>query len=89
MDADSGQMARADFHLLTSDGFQIAVREVKLAASGTKKNPPVILVHGLRIPGIASFDLAVPRGIVGRRSGEIRICHLCDGRQRLWQLDQT
>jgi hypothetical protein len=62
MDADSGQMARADFHLLTSDGFQIAVREVKLAASGTKKNPPVILVHGLRIPGIASFDLAVPPG---------------------------
>jgi pimeloyl-ACP methyl ester carboxylesterase len=29
------------------------------------------------------------RGIVGRKSGKFRICRSRDGRQRLWQLDQT
>jgi pimeloyl-ACP methyl ester carboxylesterase len=55
-------LVRSDFHALTSDGFQIAIREVKLSASETKRTPPVILVHGVRAPGIASFDLAVPGG---------------------------
>jgi hypothetical protein len=62
MVADTGQLARIDFHVLTSDGFQIAVREVRLFASGTRKPPPIILVHGVRVPGIASFDLPVPGG---------------------------
>jgi pimeloyl-ACP methyl ester carboxylesterase len=62
MTADADQMGRTDFHVLTSDGFQIAVREVGLSASEVKRRPPVILVHGLRVPGIASFDLPVPGG---------------------------
>lgn len=62
MSADTDQVARTDFHVLTSDGVQIAVREVRRSASEAKKRPPVILVHGLRVPGIASFDLPVPGG---------------------------
>lgn len=56
------QFGRSDFHVLTSDGFQIAVREVKLSTSEGAKVPPIILVHGARVPGIASFDLSVPGG---------------------------
>jgi pimeloyl-ACP methyl ester carboxylesterase len=62
MNAETDQLARTDFHVLTSDRFQIAVREVRLSASEAKKAPPIILVHGVRVPGIASFDLPVPGG---------------------------
>jgi Partial alpha/beta-hydrolase lipase region len=61
MIADTDLLARTDFHVLTSDGFLIAVREIRVSPSEPRKTP-VILVHGLRVPGIASFDLPVPGG---------------------------
>jgi pimeloyl-ACP methyl ester carboxylesterase len=36
----------------------LGVREVRLSATGR----PVLLLHGARVPGIASFDLPVPGG---------------------------
>jgi len=59
---NAGQFSRTDFHVLTSDGFQIAVREIKLLTNEGAKTPSIILVHGARVPGIASFDLTVPGG---------------------------
>lgn len=59
---NAGQFSRTDFHVLTSDGFQIAVREIKLLTDEGAKTPSIILVHGARVPGIASFDLTVPGG---------------------------
>src|SRR5207244_4901404 len=58
----AGQFSRTDFYALTSDGFQIAVREVKISTNRGIKTPPIILVHGARVPGIASFDLPVAGG---------------------------
>jgi hypothetical protein len=61
--AATSQFSRTEFHVRTNDGFQIAVREVKLSNNGGTKKRPIILVHGARVPGIASFDLpgrAVP-----------------------------
>lgn len=58
----ASQFSRTEFHVRTSDGFQIAVREVKLSNNGGIKKPPIILVHGARVPGVASFDLPVPGG---------------------------
>jgi hypothetical protein len=87
--ADTGPLERTDFHVLTSDGVQIAVREVRLTANEPRKSTPIILVHGVRVPGIASFDLPVPGGSLAADLASFRIRHLCDGRQRVWQLDQT
>ncbi|RZQ59498.1 alpha/beta hydrolase [Amycolatopsis suaedae] len=58
-DADGGQAQRQTLFTRTADGFTVAVREVRPArASGT----PVVLLHGARVPGEASFDLPVPGG---------------------------
>jgi pimeloyl-ACP methyl ester carboxylesterase len=35
------------------------VREVK---GGAEPGRPILLIHGARVPGLASFDLDVPRG---------------------------
>ena len=51
---------REDFFVKTTDGYDIAVRAV--AAASDASRPPVILVHGARVPGIGSFDLPVPGG---------------------------
>jgi pimeloyl-ACP methyl ester carboxylesterase len=55
------QVARAD-HLISSDpGIRIFVREVSPERAGENR-PPILLLHGARVPGLASFDLAVPGG---------------------------
>ncbi|TWT05831.1 alpha/beta hydrolase [Reyranella sp. CPCC 100927] len=51
---------REDFFVKTADGYDIAVRAVAAAPGASR--PPVILVHGARVPGIGSFDLPVPGG---------------------------
>ncbi|UBU09030.1 alpha/beta fold hydrolase [Nonomuraea gerenzanensis] len=52
---------RSDFHVTSDPGVRIAVREV--SAPGTRHDrPPVLLLHGARVPGVASFDLRVPGG---------------------------
>lgn len=54
-------VARRDFRVTTEDGVGIFVRELRPegVAAGSE---PVILIHGARVPGIASFDLPVPGG---------------------------
>lgn len=51
---------REDFRVATRDGYEIAVRE--LASGAVANGPPLVLLHGARVPGIASFDLPVPGG---------------------------
>ncbi|MER8748380.1 alpha/beta hydrolase [Mesorhizobium sp. M1050] len=57
----SAEIRREDFQVTTDYGVQLAVREVSDTKAGGGK-PPVILVHGARVPGIASFDLPVQGG---------------------------
>lgn len=52
-------LARAELFTTTDDGVRIHMREV---APPAPRGAPLILVHGARAPGIASFDLAVPGG---------------------------
>ncbi|VIO72393.1 2-succinyl-6-hydroxy-2, 4-cyclohexadiene-1-carboxylate synthase [Bradyrhizobium ivorense] len=54
-------VARHDFHVTTEDGMRLCVRELH-TAGGDQHAQPVILIHGARVPGIASFDLMVPDG---------------------------
>ncbi|MHB1265203.1 MAG: alpha/beta hydrolase [Gemmatimonadaceae bacterium] len=59
--AASAQVVRTD-HVVPSDpGVSIFVREVRVQASETRQ-PPILLLHGARVPGVASFDLPVPGG---------------------------
>jgi pimeloyl-ACP methyl ester carboxylesterase len=51
---------RDDFRVVTSDGVGIHVREIRPASR--RHAEPLILIHGARVPGIASFDLDVPNG---------------------------
>jgi alpha-beta hydrolase superfamily lysophospholipase len=52
-------LERKDLFAREADGIRIHVREVR-AASG--KCEPIVLVHGARVPGVASFDLPVAGG---------------------------
>lgn len=38
------------------------VREVRVGESGDASKAPVLLLHGARVAGVASFDLRVPNG---------------------------
>jgi pimeloyl-ACP methyl ester carboxylesterase len=57
----SDQVERRDFFVRGDEGMRIFVREV-VAVTHTDKAAPVLLIHGARVPGIASFDLQVPNG---------------------------
>ncbi|MBS0519808.1 MAG: alpha/beta hydrolase [Proteobacteria bacterium] len=52
---------RQDLHVTTEDGLRLFVRELR-PPSPDAGAAPVILVHGARVPGLASFDLPVPGG---------------------------
>src|ERR1700741_2023516 len=54
-------ITRADFLVSEAGGNRIYLREV-LTPSLLKKAPAILLIHGARVPGIASFDLDVPGG---------------------------
>ncbi len=57
----SAQTLRTDFTVAGDPGISLFVREVR----GQEPNaslPPILLLHGARVPGIASFDLQVPGG---------------------------
>jgi len=59
--AHGAQVSREDFFVPEGVENKIFVREV--AAPNLAKNAPVLLlIHGARVPGIASFDLDVPGG---------------------------
>jgi pimeloyl-ACP methyl ester carboxylesterase len=53
---------REDFAVAGDNGLRLFVREVRDDAVQAAERPPVILLHGARVPGLASFDLAVPGG---------------------------
>ncbi|MCA6123675.1 alpha/beta hydrolase [Bradyrhizobium sp. WSM 1704] len=59
--ATEAVVSRHDFHVTTDDGMRLCVRELR-APGGRPRQQPLILIHGARVPGIASFDLAVPNG---------------------------
>lgn len=52
-------VTRAELFAMADDGVRIHVREV---APSSARGVPLILVHGARAPGVASFDLSVPGG---------------------------
>lgn len=58
--AAADEVLRTDFRVTTEDGVGIHVRQVVMR--GHVSGEPLILVHGARVPGIASFDLPVPGG---------------------------
>ncbi len=59
--AAAGELARRDFLVESEPGIELFVREVHRGGT-TSGNPPVLLLHGARVPGLASFDLPVPNG---------------------------
>ncbi|TQV70749.1 alpha/beta hydrolase [Exilibacterium tricleocarpae] len=61
MSAVLAEIKRHDFNVQSEPGIQLQVREVSDAQAAAGK-PPVILLHGARVPGVASFDLPVDGG---------------------------
>jgi pimeloyl-ACP methyl ester carboxylesterase len=57
----SADVERTDFFVTSEPGIEIFVRKVRSARPGAP-GLPVLLLHGARVPGIASFDLPVPGG---------------------------
>lgn len=60
--AAAQEIARKDFSVESAPGISIFVREIKLSASHDGNKTPILLVHGARVPGVASFDLPVLHG---------------------------
>ncbi|WP_211857030.1 alpha/beta fold hydrolase [Plastoroseomonas hellenica] len=55
------EIRRVDFRVPGEAGIALFVREL-VAGSIDAALPPVLLLHGARVPGIASFDLPVAQG---------------------------
>ena len=60
--AAAQEIARKDFSVESAPGVSLFVREVKSGAPHADGKTPILLVHGARVPGLASFDLPVPNG---------------------------
>ncbi|MEH2533620.1 pimeloyl-ACP methyl ester carboxylesterase [Bradyrhizobium sp. AZCC 1588] len=52
---------RENFRVSSEPGIELALREVR-DTDARASRPPVILLHGARVPGVASFDLPVEGG---------------------------
>jgi pimeloyl-ACP methyl ester carboxylesterase len=61
-------LSRQELHVVTADDMHIHVRELQPGSSG--KGRPLLLIHGARVPGLASFDLDVPNGSLAGDLGE-------------------
>jgi hypothetical protein len=59
--APAPEIARQDFFVPSEVGIQLFVREVT-ARDSSGDATPNLLIHGARVPGLASFDLNVPGG---------------------------
>lgn len=57
---DQSLAIRKDFHVSGDSGTRLFVREV--VGRDSKAAHPILLIHGARVPGLASFDLQVPGG---------------------------
>ncbi len=55
------RLVRADHRVPGDTGIRLFVREIRAAGAGAAKTP-ILLLHGARVPGVASFDLPVPGG---------------------------
>jgi pimeloyl-ACP methyl ester carboxylesterase len=61
--APASDLSRHDFYVDGEPGIHLFVREVSQDPSdGLKAGPAILLIHGARVPGVASFDLPVPGG---------------------------
>jgi pimeloyl-ACP methyl ester carboxylesterase len=58
--AAPAEVGRKDFQIAGEPGIHLFVRQ--LVAHGDKSAAPLLLIHGARVPGLASFDLDVPNG---------------------------
>jgi len=58
------EVERKDFSIDSEPGVSLFVREVKSSQGKASGNAiqPILLIHGARVPGVASFDLDVPGG---------------------------
>jgi pimeloyl-ACP methyl ester carboxylesterase len=59
-------IARSELFVTSDSGVRIHVRELRPSTTSTHKlavsGLPSLLIHGARVPGVASFDLPVPGG---------------------------
>jgi pimeloyl-ACP methyl ester carboxylesterase len=53
---------REDFAVPGEGGITLFVRAVAPGEAASRPGVPVLLIHGARVPGLASFDLPVPGG---------------------------
>ena len=53
-------LVREEFWITGDPGILLFVREVKDGQTHHMQKVPVLLLHGARVPGVASFDLDVP-----------------------------
>ncbi|MDR3436559.1 alpha/beta hydrolase [Telmatospirillum sp.] len=60
--ASEQTFARSDRFIDLPSGEHLFVREVRWSGMPAGGNSAVLLVHGARVPGLASFDLPVPGG---------------------------
>ncbi|SMC65321.1 Lysophospholipase, alpha-beta hydrolase superfamily [Kibdelosporangium aridum] len=73
------RLVRKDFHVRGPDGMAIGVREVR--AERSPRGRPLLLVHGARVPGVASFDLPVDGGsLAGDLANSGRRVYVVDAR---------
>lgn len=80
VDNSTAEIIRRDFKVLTVDGVNIAVREVRPSAAVSAKTP-MVLMHGTRIPGISEYDLPVPGGSLAESLATAgHICFIPDAR---------
>jgi pimeloyl-ACP methyl ester carboxylesterase len=63
------KIARQDFFVPSEAGIQLFVREVA-ARDSSSDVTPILLIHGARVPGLASFDLDVPGGSLAAELAE-------------------
>lgn len=57
------EVQRRDFFVDSDPGIHLFVREVVIGSEPADVlGEPILLIHGARVPGLASFDLAVPGG---------------------------
>jgi pimeloyl-ACP methyl ester carboxylesterase len=70
--AATPHISRTDLYAPGADNSRIHIREVvptQLTACG-----PIVLVHGARVPGVASFDLGVPGGSLAADLAAAGLC---------------
>lgn len=75
------EIERRDFFVKTSDGFSIAIREVRSTKPAKDDKTPIILLHGTRIPGLSEYDLDVPNGSFAADLAALgHVCYIVDAR---------